>query len=164
MPISTFNLPNLFVIFNMDGLLILASSGAILGLGSHLGYFIRGEHQIASPNIAATGILTACAYIIILSMWGGMSKLQSTWIVAFFTSAYLLTIWTSMLIYRVFFHRLRNFPGPFPGKLSKFWHIYNITDLSHYKYLDRLHREYGDFVRTGSYCNPHGISDKCRSQ
>lgn len=139
----------------MDGLIILAGSGALLGLVSHLGYFLHGEHQIASPRILGTGILTACAYIVVLSIWGGMSKLQSTWLVAFFTSAYLVAIWTSMLIYRVFFHRLKSFPGPFPAKLSKIWYVYKIAPgLTHFRQLDKFHHQYGDFVRTGSYSNP----------
>lgn len=63
--------------------------------------------------------------------------------------AYLTGLWTSMLIYRAFFHRLRSFPGPSALKLSKFAHFAQLGHLDNYKRLDAWHEKYGDFVRTG---------------
>ncbi|MCJ1320172.1 hypothetical protein MMC15_005510 [Xylographa vitiligo] len=54
-----------------------------------------------------------------------------------------------MTIYRVFFHRLHSFPGPGLAKVSKFWNVAKTIDSSNYRLLDSLHRQYGDFVRTG---------------
>ena len=52
-------------------------------------------------------------------------------------------------MYRVFFHRLRNFPGPVLASVSKFWHVAHCLDSKNHILLERLHEEYGDFVRIG---------------
>ncbi|EKG20298.1 Cytochrome P450 [Macrophomina phaseolina MS6] len=55
-----------------------------------------------------------------------------------------------MAVYRVFFHRLRHFPGPFGAKLSRFYSAYLAgKDIKYYKEIEKMHRKYGDFVRTG---------------
>ena len=55
-----------------------------------------------------------------------------------------------MLVYRAFFHRLGVYPGPFFARLSKFWHVSNLGKFDNYKLLDKLHAEYGPYVRTGT--------------
>ncbi|ETN44118.1 uncharacterized protein HMPREF1541_10668 [Cyphellophora europaea CBS 101466] len=54
------------------------------------------------------------------------------------------------LIYNVYFHSLRSFPGPIAGRASHWWKVYievwkkeSMTDV-----LTRLHKQYGDVVRT----------------
>jgi tryprostatin B 6-hydroxylase len=54
-----------------------------------------------------------------------------------------------MLTYRVLFHRLGNFPGPFGARLSKFWHIVQLGKYDNYKRLDKWHDQYGEYVRIG---------------
>lgn len=63
----------------------------------------------------------------------------------------LLSLWTSMLVYRAFFHSLNKFPGPFPAKLSKFWALSQTakSGLKWYQVDEELHHRYGDYVRTG---------------
>ncbi|RAK99283.1 cytochrome P450 [Aspergillus ibericus CBS 121593] len=57
---------------------------------------------------------------------------------------------TSMIIYRAFFHRLRNFPGPFAARISKLY-AFTLQWKSWQLFSDQvaLQRKYGDFVRTG---------------
>ena len=63
-----------------------------------------------------------------------------------------------MLIYRVFFHPLNDFPGPFPAKVSKLWYVTQVAPkVDHFKQLDKMHQQYGEFVRTGP--NEISISD-----
>ncbi|OJD34098.1 cytochrome p450 monooxygenase [Diplodia corticola] len=66
-------------------------------------------------------------------------------------SSFVVSIWGSMLTYRAFFHPLRNFPGPFPARLSKFWAVGQVlsSGLKWYKVDAELHKKYGDYVRTG---------------
>ncbi|KAL3465446.1 cytochrome P450 [Aspergillus heterothallicus] len=61
------------------------------------------------------------------------------------------SLWTSILVYRAFFHPLKNFPGPFGARLTKFWSLNKVleTKIRWYRTLDELHAKYGDFVRTG---------------
>ncbi|KAL2861147.1 uncharacterized protein BJX67DRAFT_314377 [Aspergillus lucknowensis] len=52
------------------------------------------------------------------------------------------------VLYRAFFHPLRNFPGPPLAKLSALWPSRkNATDSKFHATVDALHEKYGDFVR-----------------
>ncbi|OJK01623.1 hypothetical protein ASPACDRAFT_26755 [Aspergillus aculeatus ATCC 16872] len=64
-------------------------------------------------------------------------------------SSFFLSLFSSMIIYRIFFHRIRQFPGPFLAGVSKLWHSYQCLGGQNHLLLDKLHQEYGDFVRTG---------------
>lgn len=59
-------------------------------------------------------------------------------------------LFLSMAVYRVFFHRLRKFPGPFGAKVSRFYSAYLAgKDVKYYKEVEKMHQKYGDFIRTG---------------
>jgi cytochrome P450 len=74
-------------------------------------------------------------------------KLATLTALSFYT---VLTI--SILSYRTFFHPLRNFPGPLPAKLTKWWATKQTWD-SNFRYyrnvLPQFRHQYGDYVRTG---------------
>lgn len=56
----------------------------------------------------------------------------------------------SILVYRVFFHRLHRFPGPFAAKVSRAYAARaSANKLQMHLATQRLHDQYGDFVRTG---------------
>ncbi|KAK8079286.1 hypothetical protein PG994_003093 [Apiospora phragmitis] len=59
------------------------------------------------------------------------------------SSAFNAGLASSILIYRLLFHRLHRFPGPFEAKISRFYaaRMHLATQ--------KMHDEYGDFVRTG---------------
>lgn len=63
--------------------------------------------------------------------------------------AYTLTLFTSIIIYRVYFHRLHSFPGPFLARVLKLWHVYQARHSLNHQLILRLHKEYGPFVRIG---------------
>lgn len=63
--------------------------------------------------------------------------------------SFTLALFLSMAIYRTFFHRIRHFPGPRLARVSKLWHTYHCLNGQNHLLLERLHRQYGDFVRTG---------------
>jgi hypothetical protein len=48
------------------------------------------------------------------------------------------------------FDHLRNIPGPFGAKLSRFYEIKNKASGKEYLLVAALHDEYGDVVRKGS--------------
>lgn len=57
---------------------------------------------------------------------------------------------SSITVYRLLFHRLRNFPGPWGAKLSRFYAVKLASKgLQYHLELRKLHDQYGDFVRTG---------------
>lgn len=57
----------------------------------------------------------------------------------------------SISVYRLFFHRLRNFPGPLGSKLTRFYDAYLAAkDVQYNVEIQRLHAQHGDFIRTGT--------------
>lgn len=122
----------------------------ILGVTAHLGYFIHGEHHREAPFIA---ILLPSAFVVlslIKFLYFGSGFIMSVLLTSSIMGVFAASLFTSMTIYRVFFHPLRRFPGPGAAKISKFWHSYNVLPrLDGFRWLDKMYQEYGDFVRTG---------------
>ena len=69
------------------------------------------------------------------------------------------------LVYNVYFHPLRKYPGPIGARASQWWRIYielwkkeSMTEV-----LRRLHEQYGDVVRTAPdelhFANPKAYFD-----
>ena len=127
-------------------ILILAS---IAGLASHLLYFIHGEHHMNAPRYLLAYIalfFTIQSYEV---RFHGRPYIQATqWAATVFT-AYSFTLFGSMVVYRTCFHRLRSFPGPRLARVSKLWHVYQARHSQNHLLMNRLHEEYGPFVRTG---------------
>ncbi|CAO2657592.1 Nn.00g037180.m01.CDS01 [Neocucurbitaria sp. VM-36] len=77
--------------------------------------------------------------------------------------ALLLARWLARGIYRVYFHPLSRFPGPKFSAFTRMPHLYTIYSGSLYKYVKRLHEEYGDVVRISpdelSFLNPDAWRD-----
>ncbi|POS69760.1 isotrichodermin C-15 hydroxylase [Diaporthe helianthi] len=53
------------------------------------------------------------------------------------------------VIYRVYFHPLARFPGPFLASVTDIWQAYQILTLKQPYNLTELHAKYGQFVRYG---------------
>lgn len=124
-----------------------AAAGGIL---SHWTYFIHGEHHVAAPKLVRLAL--ALPMIAFAGMWHftDFTWLQAARLTTQVVLSFYASLWTSIILYRVVFHRLRRFPGPFMFKVSKLWHVYKLVPNSdNYLQLDELHKKYGDFVRTG---------------
>ncbi|OCL04252.1 cytochrome P450 [Glonium stellatum] len=110
------------------------------GVLVHHGVFIRGEWHLRAPVVImlhSTSIFVAgCAMRSLLEP------------IRLFT-LYSLGLFGSIGIYRIFFHRLRSFPGPQGAALSKLWHIYQCRNSQNHLVLDSLYKKYGEIVRTG---------------
>jgi hypothetical protein len=128
----------------------LCAFAAAAGMLSHWTYFIHGEHHRASPQLLIISVtLPILAYLGLRSSTS-LSAAQGATLTAGLVWSYSTALWTSILLYRVFFHRLRGFPGPFMARASKLWHVWKLAPRSdNFVLLDKLHEQYGDFVRTG---------------
>lgn len=93
----------------------------------------------AAPTLLTVGLVRL----------GELSLASAAFTSAALTISYLVSLWTSMLVYRAFFHRLHAFPGPPGAKLTKFWHVLQLGKCDNYKRLDKWHAAYGDYVRIG---------------
>jgi tryprostatin B 6-hydroxylase len=127
----------------------LACLGAILGVSSHLGYFIHGEHHMLAVRLfilLITSPLVTFALIYRLDENASMTIAAQKAAIAL--SSYVGSLTTSILIYRIAFHPLRKFPGPFTARLAKLSHVLRLlTKSDNYAQADRLHKNYGDIVR-----------------
>ncbi|KAL8793202.1 MAG: hypothetical protein Q9195_004232 [Heterodermia aff. obscurata] len=52
-----------------------------------------------------------------------------------------------MIVYRVFFHPLRKFPGPSAASISKLWHVAKCRNSKNHLLMEELFTKYGSFVR-----------------
>jgi hypothetical protein len=121
---------------------------ALIGVGAHLGIFIRGEHHMKATFLfwAHIFVFSAIAYGKSTNTSVETSMKDSAAVCA----SYLLSLLSSIIIYRQYFHRLRNFPGPRLAAMTKLWHAAHSLDSKNHIVLDELHKKYGDFVRTGN--------------
>ncbi|KAH7133334.1 cytochrome P450 [Dactylonectria estremocensis] len=66
-------------------------------------------------------------------------------------AAYLVALFTSITVYRLFFHRQRRFPGPVWASITKAYGVYANRDGKLHEVYDQLLHQYGPFVRIGLY-------------
>lgn len=134
----------------LEPYLRIAICSAALGFSAHLCYFIRGEQLKAAPWILLTAITSPSVLTFFVNRYGGFDILHAILVVGVAYSAFLAALFSSMLIYRVYFHPLRNFPGPPLARISQFYYMANTSKrCDSYRFLDRLHAQYGEYVRAG---------------
>ncbi|WPH03318.1 cytochrome P450 [Acrodontium crateriforme] len=148
-----------------------ASSAACLGVIAHIFYFKHGEHHRQAIYYVGTAAFFPWIASALLSRYYGLSILGAVTYSLVTEWSFALALYTSMLIYRAFLHPLRNYPGPFMAKTSKFWHSFKAAKMHWYRDVWDLHVQYGEFVRTGpnevSITDPqavdliHGPKTKC---
>jgi hypothetical protein len=132
--------------------LVLALTSALLGLTSHLTYFIHSHHPFYHCTfIALTFLLCPIISLVFLTRIASFPLREALRLVAVTWWSFTGSIWLSMGIYRLFFHRLRRYPGPFLAKLSQVWWVWRNLREQNYLVLDELHRTYGEYVRVGMY-------------
>lgn len=125
--------------------------GAVGGLLTHYGVFIHGEWHTQAPNIL---IFHAFFFMSLFIERHVCKELGYEWLsdasISICTS-YLASLVTSIVLYRLFFHRLTraSFPGPFYARVTKLWHVWQCRHSRNHLVLEDLRRQYGDFVRTG---------------
>jgi hypothetical protein len=133
---------------------IMFGLGAVAGLVMHHGFFRHGEWHIYTPAI----VLGHCLIFALLPL--ALVFLESPESAARHASVrhyrpgsiitgYLTALATSIVIYRLFLHRLRRFPGPVGARITKAWHMWKCRKSKNHLVLEDLRRKYGDFVRTG---------------
>jgi hypothetical protein len=128
----------------------LVSFGA--GIFTHL-FIVRNVEmeQYLRVTIAAFSVLTPL-FVYQYSVFWDLSLLTSTARTAAVLASFFGGLASSVVLYRSFFHPLRNFPGPVPARVTKFYGTWLAGKRTmYYKDLAEMHDRYGDFVRTGGY-------------
>ncbi|KAL4766870.1 cytochrome P450 [Aspergillus nidulans var. acristatus] len=143
-------------------------AAAALGLLAHWGFFVHGEHDLAAANIArihlAAAVMKTC------------SDPQSTWLEAckhtlILSAAYIATLLSSIIFYRILLSPLNHIDGPFALRLTKLSHVWKQARYRNCEFLHELHKRYGDIVRTGpnevtafgidAFNTVHGKTSRC---
>lgn len=138
------NLP--LVTLLMDSRFYLIS--ILLGVLSEAALFSRGEWDRYAPDIVKASMALTMSVSILLWRICNIPFMDALINTCKHGTAAILGLFGSMIIYRLFFHPLRAFPGPFPAKISSWWIFKeSIPDLKFYIKLRSLHERYGDFVR-----------------
>ena len=121
----------------------------VLGILSHNFIFIHGEWHIRAPLVLKRHVTVFVLAVMVEAASGSGKVSDALRTTSMATSVYTLALFASMAVYRKFFHRLRNFPGPSMAGSTKSWHVYHCANSRNHLLLDRMHQTYGRFVRTG---------------
>ena len=124
-------------------------SCCLAGIASHLCYFIRGEHHRPIGTIATFFVVIPVTITALQVQFFDIPLGLACWFTFLIASAYAIGLFSSIAIYRVFFHPLRQFVGPVAMRITKLAHIYRSYKLDNHLQLEELRNQYGEFVRTG---------------
>jgi cytochrome P450 len=130
---------------------LAAALGVFLGLTLHYGLFIHGEWHTYSPELLVIHTTLYGSLAIGSVLFRGNELGDMLFAALIMSIVYLLTLFTSMVVYRSWFHPLTRagFKGPFYLRTSKLWHFWISLKSKNHLFMDGLHKQYGDFVRTG---------------
>lgn len=140
------------------------STAVIAGVAVHHLVFRKGEWHMYAPALLVL-YLSGCAFVVLLRAIlppTGTSLNSSLWSSFLLIFAFTSSLFASIAIYRVFFHRIRHFPGPPLAGVTKLWHSVKCARSKNYRVLKTMHDQYGDFVRTGpsevTIFHPEGLT------
>lgn len=124
-------------------------TGALLGLLLHqairsVEFELYMFHFMTLCAASFPGLIYAFVHV------GGHGILTAFIRTFLFAFSFVTALSISIVVYRISFHRCRNFPGPFGAKVTRFYATYlSAKDVQYYKELEKIHAKHGDFVRTG---------------
>ena len=125
--------------------LIAAAAGPV----SHHLIWIRSEWDAVFYKIAAAAVVLQPLALLLLR-FGGLGLIQSLIALSVIQTSYLVSLFASIAIYRLFFHSTRKFPGPFWARLWQWWRVYELAKSEKaYLLVHELHQKYGGVVRIG---------------
>ena len=120
----------------------------MLGVFAHHVLFIHGEWHLWAPTLVSIHVISGGLLVAIeVALKGNSKGTKLNALIAI--SCYLISLSTSIAIYRIYFHRLRHFPGPRLAAATKLWHVWQCRDSRNHLVLEKLRQKYGPFVRTG---------------
>ncbi|KAF6811049.1 cytochrome p450 [Colletotrichum sojae] len=130
---------------------LLCGLGLLCGLAAHHGLFIHGEWHVQAPQIVLGHVWFFFCFAAASVYYEGSAVGEASRALLVLSAGYVPGLLASIVLYRLFFHRLTRagFRGPWYARVSKLWHVWAARDCKNHLVLEKLHEEYGDFVRTG---------------
>lgn len=132
----------------MEVTTLIAASAA--GVISHLAYFRIGEHHMHGSQYILTATASLAISIVLQSYLFQLSNQAAVLKTFTLAGSYLAGLYSSLIIFRVFFHPLMSFPGLFGCKISSFWFTTYLARRDAFRQLYTLHQKQGNFIRIGS--------------
>lgn len=125
----------------------LQGAAFAVGICLHVFLFSHGEWHLRVRTLVFV-------HTVIFTIAVAASFANGTFKIGLFlllSAEYFLGLFSSITIYRLFFHRLRSFPGPRSLATSKLWHVWQSRHRQNHLILHRLYKKYGPIVRTGRW-------------
>lgn len=145
------------LVSNPDSPLIYTTA-FLLGIFLHVGLFRTGEWDLFVPQLL---LISTTLYSALIYFYVFYSPLGPDLWVPVVTASKLFSvliggIYTSIATYRLLFHPLRRFPGPFLSGLTSLYPVWLLVRKLHmYEEVQQLHEKYGDIVRLGRIGTRH---------
>ena len=123
---------------------------AALSSTSHYAFWVRSEFDGILYRFMP-GIFLLQGMSVMFLNYMGLTVIESGLGLGAIQTTYLVTLFASIALYRLFFHPTRIYPGPFCARLWSWWKIKAFIDHNEqgYAVFDELHPEYGDVIRIG---------------
>lgn len=136
----------------------------LAGHALHLLVFRRGEWDSAARDIMVSAALLYVGAAVALHAASGPAG--GSWWASLHAAttlelAGMAGVFASMLAYRVWFHALCRYPGPWAARLSSLHLTYLSRRFRLFEELRLLHEQYGDIVRIGK-CSRTVLADQSR--
>lgn len=133
----------------------LYATAFLSGVLLHVTVFRLGEWDMYFLTIVSGTLLLDLSATVAVR-YGTAVGHESLWVAFQFVSSVLgccvVGIFSSILVYRLAFHRLNKFPGPFLARISNIYPTalsLKEPKFQLHKEVQALHRQYGDIVRLG---------------
>jgi hypothetical protein len=137
-------------------ILLVAS---LAGVAVHLRIFIQGEWHLVVRRTIFVHIIIVGLLLTVVTYNNPASDFKPFYTSIIIFSCYLSSLLSSIVIYRVFFHKLRHFPGPRLAAISKLWHVWQSRNSKNHLVMWSMFEQYGTVVRTGMYQVPRTDND-----
>lgn len=135
----------------------LYAIAAALGHASWLGYFHRNECHMYAMRYLQSFTLGCVGSVVALMNLHGDSLSQAASTVSATAASYLIGVYGSLAIWRLFLNPLNDLPGPYWARLGNLYMSANFKNSDAYYKLQEMHQKYGRIVRVGS--NDLSITD-----
>ncbi|KAI0861215.1 cytochrome P450 [Xylaria cubensis] len=123
----------------------------ISGLVAHWAHFLHGEHDLQAAGIARAHIALFFMISYFKSQIEDINIRQAARETLIISCVYASSLFTSIVIYWLFYSPSRHLPGPIYMRISKLLHVWATMDYmtQNCKMLHGLGKKYGKIVRTG---------------
>ncbi|KAI9035869.1 cytochrome P450 [Aspergillus affinis] len=121
----------------------------VAGAASHIAYFNKGEHHLYGMDYLQAFFVAIASGVAFLQYQQYQPWSTSLAITLQHTTYFFVGLYASLILYRLFHHPLRHFPGPIAARISPLWFSTKVLKRDAHRKVSVLHKVYGPIVRIG---------------